>query len=488
MNRSILIVICDFLLVSLLAFSAIDIDKLGEQPANMNPRVQVASTNTGAESGKQLAEVMRLALDEERRNREQLMSELSRARSTVGEQQSLLEQRARELTQVQNQVTSFQQQVSEKEQQAARLAQQQAQLQQQYVAAQTNIHGLSQQLQATSLQAIVSTERLAAMEAELRRQQQQAAALEGKLSSLQASNEVVLNEKQRLSSQLQVAEVEKRFAAQQLAQVEQLVQHERQEKAKLAEGVIALASKSDELTQEIRENRPLAPNTIFFEMLTNKVRASFTASRSGAFGTDASKRRDAETVLVTDGTNTFALYHVQDTPLDLWTPGTDWEGLSGTMAGLKEEVPIRSIAFYRRDPRLVLVPLTPGEVSRLGVKPYALSTDPFKFQDAVLVGVKEGYYGECRFQIDVTTPDYVKLDNNFIRGLFGKFNPSRGDLVFSKNGELLGVMANKNYCLMIQNWNMAAAFNFGPDVRNQRTGRTLALLHSIVLEMPTKLQ
>lgn len=489
MNRTILIVICDFLLVSLLAFSTVDINKVAEQAtAAAPPRMEIAPTNSGPDSGKDLAAVMRVALDEERRNRELLMGELARARDTVGRQENLLRDREQQVTQFQQQVNQVQQQVRQKEEEASRLAQQQGSLQQQYAAAQTNIQNLAERLRTTSVQAVVSSERLSAMEEELRKQREQAAALQGQLSSLQQSNQVVLSEKQRLSSQLQVAEIERQHATTQLAQAQQQVRAERAERAKLAEGVQALATKSEELTQEIRENRALAPNTIFFDVLTNKVRAYFTASRSGAFGIDATKRREAETVLVTDGTNTFALCHVQDTPLDLWNPGTDWEALSGIMAGRQNQVPVRSISFHRRDPRLVLVPLTPGEIARLEVKPYTVSADPFKFQDAILIGVKEGYYGECRFQIDVTTPDYVKLDNNFIKGLFGKFNPSRGDLVFSRNGELLGIMANKNYCLLLQNWNIAAAFNFASDVRSQHTGRTLAHLYSIVQEMPLKLQ
>jgi hypothetical protein len=72
--------------------------------------------------------------------------------------------------------------------------------------------------------------------------------------------------------------------------------------------------------------------------------------------------------------------------------------------------------------------------------------------------------------------------------LFGKFNPSRGDLVFSKNNELLGVMANGTYCLRIQGPDTAATFRFGPNVRDQNTGDTLARLYMRVFNLPTRLQ
>ena len=75
-----------------------------------------------------------------------------------------------------------------------------------------------------------------------------------------------------------------------------------------------------------------------------------------------------------------------------------------------------------------------------------------------------------------------------MRGLFGKFNPSRGDLVFSKTGELLGIMANSTYCLMLHNFDAAGTVQFGSDVRAQHTGMTLSLLYGQVAQMPLKLQ
>ncbi|MGH7968390.1 MAG: hypothetical protein ACREIC_06635, partial [Limisphaerales bacterium] len=128
------------------------------------------------------------------------------------------------------------------------------------------------------------------------------------------------------------------------------------------------------------------------------------------------------------------------------------------------------------------------EVRQLGCHAYNVSSDPYKFQDAVLIGGEESYYGECKFQIDVTTPGYVRLDRSVLKGLFGKFNPSRGDLVFSKTGELLGVMANGAYCLMLQNFEASAKLRFSPDTREQHTGAMLSMLYSVVSGMPFKLQ
>lgn len=501
MNRSILIVICDFLLVSLLAFSSVDVNKVTENGSARTALSMNVRTNQG-DVEQDLTAVMRLALAEEHKNREQLLGQLAQTRNALNEQQSLFKEQQSLLSEREQQVQTFrqqlesrqqesqrlQQQLESREKESQRLQQQQNGLQNQFATAQTNLQSLNQQLQSASAEAVLSKEKLAAMEAEMRRQSEQAAALQRQLAQLASSNQMVLNERQKLATQLQVAEVERRHATEQVARMTEEVKVERDEKAKLAEGVKALASKSGQLAQEIRENRPLASNTIFNEFVTNRVQAQFTASRAGLFGNEATSRDLTQTIVVTDGTNYFALCHVQNTPLSFGNAGTDWGDLTGTLARNAVHVSIRTLSFGWPDPRVVLIRLTSDEVRALGCQVYRVSSDPFKFQDAVLVGAREGYYGECRFEIDVTTPDYVKLDRSVLRGLFGKFNPTRGDLVFSRNGELLGVMANSTYCLMIRRFDSAATVRLDNDMRAQHTGAMLAQLSSQVNQMPVKLQ
>jgi len=472
MNRTILIVICDFLLVSLLAFSTVDINKIADEGVERQVQTEILTNQVSPEAGRDLTAVMRTALEDERKSRDLLMGELERARQSVTDRE--------------RQVRGFQQELQAREGQVRQLADAQTNLQNQYLSAQTNIQQLSNRLNVSTTEALVSREKLAALEAEIKRRAEEAAAMQQRLAALAKSNEAVAAERQQLAGKLQVAEVEKRHATEQVAKMVEQVRVEREEKAKLADNVKALASQSSELVKEVRENRPIAPNTIFNEFVANRVQARVVASRSALI--DASRRRETESVLVASGTNTYAMCHVADTPFALTTPGTDWESISGALARGPVQVPLKAISFHLREPRLVFFPLSPEEVKQLGSKVYPLSADPFKFQDAVLVGTREPYYGECRFQIDVTTPEYLLLDNSFIRGLFGKFNPSRGDLVFSRTGELLGVMVNGSYCFMIKNFDSGATLQFGADVRRQQTGNLLSLLGSRVYGQPAKLQ
>jgi hypothetical protein len=553
MNRSILIVMCDFLLVSLLAFSTVDINKTASEgvPRQLKLNITTSIATNQVETRQDLAAVMRLALEQEHKGRELLVGELAKTREAANRQQALLSEREQQvqtfqqdlrqkeqqvqtfrqdlqqkeqqvqtfqqdlkqkeqqmetirqelqqkeqqaqafrqgLQQKEQQVQTFRQELQQKEQQTAQLAQQQTNLLQQFAAAQTNIQDLNQQLHSTSTEALISKEKLAAMQAELQRQADQAAALQQQLGQLAQSNQLVLTEKQRLAGQLQVAEAEKRLVTEQVGHMQEEVQVERAEKAQLAEGVKALAARSGQLAEEIQQSRPLAPNTIFNQFVTNRVLATFWGVRTGFLGMESNKRTETQTVLVTDGTNTVALCHVQDTPLSFGYPGTDWQGLAGTLGHNAANVPIKLLSFYQLDPRLVFIPLTPAEARELGAMAYRTSSDPYKFQDAVVVGAQESYYGECSFQIDLSTPLYVKMDRNSLKGLFGKFNPSRGDLVFSRTGELLGVMANNTYCMMIKNFNPTATFQFAQDMRDQQTGETLSRLYTLIAGLPSKLQ
>jgi len=465
MNRSILIVICDFLLLSLLTFST-DLSHMANENTQRTTKVAV-ETNTVVEPGQDLANVMKLSLEEERKNREQLQQELAQARGMTNQQQS---------------------QLSEQERENARL-------QQQYGLAQTNLANLNRQLENHSLLEQESEQKLVLSQAELQKQAELAAALQKQIDQLSKSNQMALTEKQlaladkqKLANQLQLAEVEGQAASERATLMQQEVQVARVENEQLAEGFKALATNSSQLKQEIQENRALAPNTIFSDFVSNRVETSMLAARPAFLGFGGDKTKNAQTILVTDGVNFFALCHVQDTPLSLWDPGTDWDKLTGTLAWHNGQVAIHSLGFSQQDPRVVMIPVTPAEAKQLGCKVYHVAADPYKFQDAVLVGADEDYYGECNFQIDMETPHYLKLDRSLLRGLFGKFNPSRGDLVLSRTGELLGIMVNDTYCLTMQSFATRVSFPFNQDLTSQHTGGTLAQLYDYIFELPPRLQ
>ncbi len=476
MNRSILIVICDFLLVTLVAFSNFE----SEDARKVETSVSPAPRQT--DGSKDVVGTLKIALEDEKQSREKLTQDLRAQEQAVAER----EQRIKE----------FQANLRKTEEQAKQIEQQRASLAQQFASVQTNLKDVQSQLTAASTENVLSKERLKELEADLKRREQEAATLQQKLSDTERAAQAAMAEKQQLTAKLQVSEVEKNLTREQVAELRSTVAVEREEKAKLqahatvlATNVATLAAKSTELTQEIRDNRAQAPNAIFSQFLSNRITARFEATRSGLFGRDVVKDKVSQCIMFTEGSQIFALFHVDDTPLMIWNPGTDWNKITTVLERGQTRYGGVRLSFLAQDPRIVVIPVGEPQAKQYGVKIYKAAADPFKFQEAVIVGATEGYYGECRFQIDAATPQhYVKVDRNRLKGLFGKFNPSRGDLVFTKGGELLGIMVNGEYCAVLNQVTPTRTIQLGDTVASQQTGQMLSQLYDRVFQMPLKLQ
>jgi hypothetical protein len=117
-----------------------------------------------------------------------------------------------------------------------------------------------------------------------------------------------------------------------------------------------------------------------------------------------------------------------------------------------------------------------------------VASDPYKFQEAILVGASANYYGECKFQIDPANPRYVRMDRNLFKRMVGAFSPSAGDLVLSKTGQVIGVMVNKEYCAVLNNFGSLFSIRTGPDVASQQTGTLLAAMQRQLEALPLRLQ
>ena len=111
-----------------------------------------------------------------------------------------------------------------------------------------------------------------------------------------------------------------------------------------------------------------------------------------------------------------------------------------------------------------------------------------KFPEAVLINGGGKGYGEVGFKLDATKPGFVRVDNRLFKRIFGDFAPSRGDLVFSKTGELLGIMVNSDYCAVLRDFSGSKTIRTGDDIVAQHTGQLLEDLAARVRAMPLELQ
>lgn len=464
MNKTLLLIMCDFLLLNLLALTRWE---KAEPPREAAVTAAQRAAATAPQVNADMVELMRISLEDERASREAMAQQLASTQGTL----------------------------QEREQNLAALAAQKGQLESSLTATQSNVRALEQRYTEATQESALTKEQLARLQreleeqrAELERQRQAAAALE-------RQNAEARQRIENLNVAVRVAEQEKQLIAQNLDEAKQQIEVERQERVKvqeqtqqLAQGVGQLAEQSGALTQEIRENRPVNPNVIFTDFLANRVETSLTTQRPGLFSPNI-RERTAQTVLVSDGQRTYALMHLSDTPFTFTfeTPPT-FEKITGRLSRQGAGTEIREIGFLALDPRVIVVPVDDNLAMQLGAKVYRLAAEPFKFPEAVLVRADDGQYGETPFRIDAQNTGYVKVDNRIVTRLFGEFAPKRGDLMFSKSGDLIGIMVNNDYCLVLGNFRVAHTLSAGEGVSQEQTRSVFADLASRWSRLPYRLQ
>lgn len=463
MNRTLLLFIVDFLFLNLIALTRWE----RSEPAHAHqPPVNEISANTPSPD-QDLVAAMKQSLVDEQLSRQALEQKLAAS-------DSMLSAREHSLGQLQSDSLK---------------------LTAQLVDTQKSQADLNLRYQQQAQEASLTKRQLAQLQRDLEDKRAESERQKQALAELEREKAAALRQVEGLTVAVAVGEHEKMQLAAKAVELETQVQSERAERAKveqnatqLAQGVGALAQNSGELTKEIRDSRPISANVLFNDFLANRVEASFTATRKGLFGY-TTKDKEAKTVFTTDGRQVYALLEIDDTPFSYGEVGADWQKIAVQFERPPDYHSSGSkIEFLEADPRVVVVPVDPAQVAALGAKVYPLATDPYKFTEAVLISGGGQGYGELGFKVDAEHKGYVRVDNRLFKRLFGDFAPSRGDLVFSERGELLGIMVNSDYCVLLGDFAPAVTLPAGDEPPSERTGVLIDSLSARVLQMPIELQ
>jgi X-X-X-Leu-X-X-Gly heptad repeat protein len=472
MNKTLLLILCDFLLLNLLALTRWE---KAEPPRPKQPPVPELAANSVTKE-QDLVETMRQSLADEKTTRDELAQKLSSTESTLATREQSL-----------NQLQS----------ERAKLAQEKDSMSATLTETQKTAADLGKKVATATQEATMTKEQLAQLQRELAEKQAEAERQKQQLAALEKQHADARKQIEGLTMAVVVAEQEKKNLRETAENLKGQVDTERTERLKvqeantqLAQGVGQLAEKSGELTKEIRENRPVNANVLYNDFLNQRVTATFKATRKVFIG-NPTRTTEPYTVLVTDGKQVFALLHIADTPFTLGEPGSgvDWEGLSVDLAhGGAGRSAAPQVQFLAQDPRIVVLPIDASQAASLGAKVYPLAADPFKFPEAVLIDGGGRGYGEVGFKLDASQPGFVRVDNRFFKRMFGDFAPKRGDLVFSKTGEFLGLMVNSDYCAVVKDFTAAQTIRPGADIKGQATGAILEQLSARLRSLPLKLQ
>ena len=525
-----LIIICDFLLISLLSLASFD-----QEPEKADG--SAVTEGVDAQSAKDMLDALTMALAEEQSNQASLEEELHSLRNNLSDTKSVLQNREASLATIQTNLDATSKRAEELEKQRTRLEKEFDNtqktvtfLQDQYLSTKAEANKLQTDLASSSKTAAVSQAKLDTIKSELTVRRQEASNMQEKIDALEVERRAAEAEKFKLALDLkqsqttaivvkeqlavarddvETARSDVAFSRQELINARSEVKYARTEVSvardevaravdeketiqrhaeKLATGVNSLAEKSEEIKDEIRNSTPLTANSIYNDFRNNQIDTRFFAAKSGLFGQRVTREKKTKSILATDGKRYYILYHIDDTPLSIVNTDANWEQLTGVVSRQNVSYSIPVLSGLAMDPRILVVPVGRAQAERLQCKIYPLAADPYKFQEAVLVGSQEAYFGEVSFQLDPKHPSYVKMERRSIGKLFGKFTPSRGDLVFSKTGELLGIMANSKYCAVFQEVTMNRKLTFGLEVSEQETSRVLAQMRSQFQMLPFQLQ
>ncbi|MDR1010022.1 MAG: hypothetical protein LBM04_02650 [Opitutaceae bacterium] len=469
MNKTLLLIICDFLLLNLLALTRWDSPVT--TPASQNqPLNTERDTTPAATKDQDLVDLMQLSLQDEQARRDEL---------------------ARQLQETAQNLQTREQNLAQLETERTRLETERARLSQNLDQTRRNATMLAQEVDAAKRDAGISKERIAALQRDLEHRETELAREKAQTEKLATEQAQARQKIETLNIAVAVAEQEKTTLRETAETYKTQVEAERQERIKvqeattqLAQGVGTLAVKSDDLTKEIRENRPINANTLFSEYMANNIQVRFETTRPGLFG-PAARATDLRTILVSDGKDTYAVFHADDTPFALTFPGADVTRIAVTLARGDYRATVEKLHFLSTDPRILVVPLTPAQVAGLNVKVYMTSLEPFKFSDALLISTNSDptrtKYEETPFKLDPTQPAFVQMRVSF-------FSSKRGDIVISKSGELLGIMVNKDYCAVVNNFLPTRTITASEDTAGQGIGGIINALATRVQSLPLKLQ
>ncbi len=511
MSRAMLLVICDFLLLSLLAIARFD-EAPGPDPEKV---VEQSREDSTAESD--LIEVLRLSLDAERDSQETLSNELESTRSELEERERLLREReaalqettanlaeqeetarrlAAERESLERDRERLASEMAETERERRQLAEQFSEAQRQMRQADEERVALTRQLGEVSERASVSAEQLKILQDSLREREDALVRARQELDSLEGDRRVSEEERREIETRLRIAETERQIIEQNLVSArtdlesarverERLEQERRileQTTSRLADGVGALAETTQTIGEEVRRSQPQSANMIFDDFRNNRVKVRFDSKERGLLGT-SDRTYELETVLVAHKDSVYALMHAASTPFRVGS-SPSLEAVDARIQLGEQGFRVNQINVFADDPRLLAVPVPREIAEKAGLKIFALAANPFRYPDAVLVTSNGERYGETGFRLEPELGRYVRMRASIMTDLFGEFSPGRADLVFSKTGEVLGIMVNNRFAVVLDRLESEQRIPVGPRFDPKATADLLSVLELRLSRLP----
>jgi hypothetical protein len=451
MNRSLLIVLCNFMLLCMLAMARFD-----KAPA---PKGKAAAQNAAPMTEVAGPDIVSSLKD----------SLKSEADAKAGLAQ-LLEERANELTRQRTRTEALEQETSRLQGEEERLERLRKQLE-----------GERDQLRDATIASQAREKliqgQLAKREEELRAAQANAIALTNEKGIAERDKAVLaeklensLNERKRLEGEIATLLVEKREA--------------HAETAKLAANVGELAQAQEKntevISQKIRQVTPLSPNEVFDHFRRNRAALRFTTRENGLLG-EGEDHYERYTVFVKDNAGRIVtLCETAGTPLRLATLDRLRAVTATMMFSGGRTRPVNKVSFLKADPRIAVFPSDAATAAAAKAQPFSIEDSPLRFPTAVVVTAGGERYGEAPIRVISGTSRYIEVQTSIANVLFGSFVPSEGDLVFSESGNLIGFMVGSGRAICLADLTQTASIDMGAAFNAEQARATVEMLENMM--------
>jgi len=442
MNKTFLLIICDFLLISVLALVEFNPEEEAEPPVEEVVRQG---------SSDDLVEVLQLSLEQEAEENERLADNLAT--------------REKELETTESELSATRSSLNTVQEEREALARERENLGQ-------SLQETSQSLEALERQKAEVTETLETesrqrqqLQAELKARQEELAAKEAALEESKRKAEALAQKESRLETEVKIRETEKQMLEQNLLAAQAEIERARLEAERaqkqteaLTEGVSSRAQTSTALKEEIKKAQPMSLNAIFRQFEDNAVSVTFETEERRLIGT-ASRSYQKSGVIIQSGGRLRLLIERDETPFSEQRV-SQVQSVNATVRAGGARYSPSILERLAVDADIISIPLPTEFVREAGVEALKLAEDPLRFPNAVIIDPENRGYRELEVRLK-PGEDILEINQSLLGQLFGEFTPREGDLVFAQSGQLLGLMTAGDRAPVIATLEPAERFAIG---------------------------
>lgn len=524
MNKTLMLVICDFLLLSMLALARFD-------PPEETPEATLDATASSETAEAELIELLEESLESELSSRENLTEDLTETRESLQEKARLLAEREAALAETQTELESTAARAEELaktkaeiEVEQAALAAEKARIEAERTQLAERFDQTRTELEATKDEQVelvstlgqlkeetsVAKEKLSQTEEDLIAREIVLAEREAQLKAAEEEKARLAAEREKLSSELRVAQAERRLLEENLTQEQaekiQLQREKEQAFARadrltenvselgqgvnqLGQGVSTLTQASEDIKKEIEAARPQTMSEIFTRFQNNRATLTFTSTEKTLFGNTEQRSYQSKSILIQDPNGDYYLVtHSADSPLAFNKNARNVINVSLSVQLGNRRQAISQVAFLSTDPRILFVALPKRLVEGSGMEAFPLALQPERWEEAVLVKNDESNFGRTEFRRLTSSAKFLKMDRPALGELFADFASSKGDLTFTKNARFIGVMTDSKHAVVIDAFLASGAIPLGDQYNAVEAKSTVQRLEDRLRKLPSEVR